>query len=153
MGVRRFGGLEGLAMRRRGRAAGRIAALAIAMMGCGRSGELAEIDRIGRAVDAVRDAPGDAVDAREKLVAELAGQAATLPEAVAARDRCAEAYRLLVDGKRLSARVKSAMKDPASMGPGVLADLVAAEEKVKASAAAMPACDTARAALAKRARP
>ncbi len=128
------------------------AAIACAIASCGRSAELAEADRVLHAIDALRNSPADALDARTQLVTDLEKQEATLPESVAARDRCASAYRLLVRGKRLAERVKKGLADPRTVDPSVLSDLVDAEATIKASAEAMPACDTARADLGRRAR-
>lgn len=105
------------------------------------------------AIDALRDAPADALDARNALLVALEAQSAKLPESLAARDRCAAAYRLLLDGKRLSDRVKKGLAQPSTVEPALLADLVTAETRIKASAEAMPACDTAKADLRRRAHP
>jgi hypothetical protein len=67
---------------------------------------------------------------------------------MAARDACARAYRPLLEGSALSARVKAALDDPGRSPPAqVLVDLASADTKIKESAAAMPACDSALAEL------
>lgn len=130
-----------------------MAVVALLLAACGRPAELAEADRVLHAIDALRDAPAGALDARDALLVALEAQPVTLPESLAARDRCATAYRLLLDGKRLSDRVKKGLAEPSTVDPALLADLVTAETRIKASAEAMPACDTAKSDLQRRAHP
>lgn len=123
---------------------------------CGPSEEKIEAERVLRAIDVLRDSPPEPLAAREALVAELEKQPATKSRlASEARDKCARAYRLLTEGKALQAKVSKALAQPAppaSADPGgggekpasataeMLRDFLAAEAKIKESAAAMPEC-------------
>jgi hypothetical protein len=99
------------------------------------------------AINKLRDAPAEALSMRESLVAELEKVQASSPPAVRARDACAHAYRLLIEGKKLSERVAKQIADPSTLTLEVGRDLDAADAKIKESAAAMPACETASADL------
>ncbi|WP_438034000.1 hypothetical protein [Sorangium sp. So ce204] len=132
---------------RRIAAAKRIAAAlaAVAMVqaapGCGRSAEQQEADALLHAIDVLRDAPSEPREAREALLAELERQPASTPPAASAKDTCARAYRLLLDATAAEARVRALLEAPdGAAGPGALADLVAADAKVKESAEVMPRC-------------
>ena len=120
-----------------------VALIAITGAACGPSAEEREAAAVLRAVDVLRDAPAEPAARRRELLEELARAPAADPRAARARDECAKAYRLLLDGTALEAKVRAALADPAAVTPGVLGQLVEAEAKVKESAAAMPGCDTA----------
>jgi hypothetical protein len=126
--------------------------LAVSVLACGRRAELAEADRVLHAIDAVRESPPEALDARARLIDALEKQQATIPAAAQARDACTKAYRLLLDGRRLSDRVKKGLGSPATVDPTILSDLATADAKIKASMEAMPACETAEADLRRKAR-
>ncbi|HSN96914.1 MAG TPA: hypothetical protein VLS89_01410 [Candidatus Nanopelagicales bacterium] len=126
----------------RGRAA-LLVVLVVMAAACGPSAEEREAAAVLRAVDVLRDAPAEPAARRRELLEELTRVPAVEPRAARARDDCARAYRLLLDGTALEAKVRAALADPAAITPGVLGELVEAEAKVKESAAAMPACDTA----------
>ncbi|WP_437675533.1 hypothetical protein [Sorangium sp. So ce131] len=136
----------GAAARRRAGALAALAALAVlcAGPGCGRSAEDQEADALLHAIDALRDAPSEPRAAREALLAALERQPASTPPAASARDTCVRAYRSLLDATAAEARVRALLAAPAgSAGPGALsdlADLAAAEVKLKESAEVMPKC-------------
>ncbi|WP_437589395.1 hypothetical protein [Sorangium sp. So ce1000] len=127
-----------------------IAVLAVvqAAPGCGRSAEQQEADALLHAIDVLRDAPSEPRAAREALLAELERTPASTPPAVAARDTCARAYRLLLDATAAEARVRALLEAPdGAAGPGALTDLAAADAKIKESAEVMPRCAEALAVL------
>ena len=115
--------------------------------GCGPSKEKLEAERVLRAIDVLRDSPPEPAAAREALVVELEKQQATYPLAIEARDKCARAYRLLIEGKALQAKVGTWLNKPGGETTEVLRDFLAAEAKVKESAEAMPDCSEAAANL------
>jgi hypothetical protein len=110
---------------------------------CGPSQEKIEADRVLHAINKLRDSPSEHLTGREALVTELERVSATSPPAVKARDACAHAYRLLVDGKKLSERVAKQLADPKTVTLEAARDLADAESKILESAAAMPTCETA----------
>jgi hypothetical protein len=111
--------------------------------GCGPSQEKIEANRVLTAIDRVRDAPVEPPSAREAPLTELERVQASSPPAVKARDACAKAFRLLVDGKKLSDRVAKQLADPRTLTLQVAQELADAEAKIEESAASMPACETA----------
>ena len=80
---------------------------ALALLGC-RSQEAraleAEAARIGRAVDALRDAPNEA---KSPLLAALEAEACDDPETCGLKALCSRAYSRHVEGVEKSARVKA----------------------------------------------
>jgi hypothetical protein len=135
-------------------------ALAALVLACGTSAEEREAAAVLRAADALRDAPSEAAPQRRALLAALEGAPAADPRAARARDACTRAYRLLLDGNDLQARVQAALdpRGPRGAGAGgdppagLLGDLAAADAKIRESAAAMPECDRGLAELRRRAR-
>jgi hypothetical protein len=121
--------------------------LALQCVGCGPSQEKLEADRVIRAIDVLRDAPAEPLSARAALVTDLERQQASFPLAIEARDTCARAYRLLIEGKTLQASVTKALATPEGATIDTLRDLVTADAKIKESAWAMPDCDRASADL------
>lgn len=120
---------------------------------CGPSAEEREAAAVVRAADVLRDAPAEAAaEQRRALLADLERAPAASPPAVRARDACARAYRLLLEGKDLEARVRAALADGGTPGAGVLLELTAAEAKIEESAAAMPDCEAALSDLRRRLR-
>lgn len=117
--------------------------LALALGACGPSQEKIEAERVLHAINKLRDSPSEHLAGREALVTELERTPAASPPAVKARDACARAYRLLVEGKKLSERVAKQLADPKTMTLEVGRDLAGAEAKIAESAEAMPACETA----------
>ena len=109
---------------------------------CGPSAEAIERDRVLHAIDELRDAPSDNLEARRKLVAALRGQPAVVPAIVRARDTCVTAYRLLIDGSELQSSVRSDLARGA-VDPDLAARLLDAEAKIKQSATVMPDCERA----------
>ncbi|WP_441290130.1 hypothetical protein ACSRUE_05720 [Sorangium sp. KYC3313] len=133
-------GAAGTAVRRIAAALASVAMVQLAP-GCGRSAEQQEADALLHAIDVLRDAPSEPREAREALLAELERQPASTPPAASAKDTCARAYRLLLDATAAEARVRALLEAPdGAAGPGALADLVAADAKVKESAEVMPRC-------------
>ncbi len=123
-------------------ARGAAPALALALAACGPSPESLERVRILVAIDRVRDAPAGEITARRQLVVDLAQAAAVVPEVVRARDTCATAYRLLLDGTELQNGVRAELEkgDPQ---PSLAARLLEAESKIKQSNTVMPDCERA----------
>jgi hypothetical protein len=117
-----------------------LASIAVA---CGPSAETLEAQRVLRSLDVLRDAPSEPLSAREQLVADLERQEAKAAASVRARDACVKAYRLLIEGKTLQARVEKQLATPGGASLDTLRDLAAAEVKIKESADAMPECDRA----------
>jgi hypothetical protein len=117
------------------------AAIFFASQGCGPSAESIEAARALRAIDALRDAPSEPIADRKKLLESLERLSLTIPRGVAARDACVLAYRALIEGSELRAKVQASLDAPSKIDPSVLRDLVAAEDKIKESQKAMPDCD------------
>jgi len=132
-------------------------ALAVALLaGCGPSAEDREAAAVARAADALREAPEATAEQRRALLADLERTPAAAAPAARARDACALAYRLLLDGTALEAKVRAALArthtGAGAPGASVLLDLSAAEAKIEESAAAMPDCERALADLRRRRR-
>jgi hypothetical protein len=121
--------------------------LGFAFVGCGRSEEAVEAERVLRAIDVLRDAPSSALPARIELAAELERLPLRSPPAVGTRDACARAYRLLLDASLLEQRARKALDEPGLPSATAVQDLLEAETKVKESSMAMPECDRAMAEL------
>ncbi|HVK71444.1 MAG TPA: hypothetical protein VM694_43625 [Polyangium sp.] len=93
------------------------------------------------AIEALRDAPAEDLTGRKNLLSALEKKPAPSPEARRARDSCVEAYRLLLEGKEGTEAVKRALGGAGPVPTTLLADLAAAEEKIRKSGdEAMPAC-------------
>ena len=122
------------------------AALALALAACGPSPEALERARILVAIDRVRDAPAGEVAVRRTLVTDLAQTAAVVPEVARARDTCATAYRLLLDGIELQNGVRAEL-DKGDPQPSLATRLLEAESKIKQSDTVMPDCERAIASL------
>lgn len=116
-------------------------ALALVAAACGPSAEEREAAAVLRAADVLRDAPAEAGARRRELLAELERAPAASPRAARARDACVKAYRALLDGAALEAKVRAALSGTAAPSPADLANLLEAEAKIKESAAAMPDCE------------
>ncbi|TKD04538.1 hypothetical protein [Polyangium fumosum] len=112
-------------------------------LGCTSAG--AEQERaLLAAIEALRDAPAEDLAGRKNLLSALETKPAPSPEAQRARDNCVEAYRLLGEGKEGTEAVKRALGGAGPVPKTLLADLAAAEEKIrKSSEEAMPACEKA----------
>ena len=108
------------------------------------SAEAEEERALIAAIEALRDAPAEDLAGRKARIDALLKKPAKSPQAQRARDSCAEAYRLLVEGKEGTEGVKRALGGPGPVPKTLLADLAAAEEKIrKSSEEAMPACEKA----------
>lgn len=125
-----------------GRAA--LLGLTIGLVACGRSEQAQEADRVGRAIDVVRDAPNDPVQARRDLLAKLAAEPAKEPLAIAARDACVGAYTPFLEGQTLEAKVRESLKgSPGEVNLETLAELGQAETMLEQAKLKMPDCDRA----------
>ncbi|EYF06330.1 hypothetical protein [Chondromyces apiculatus] len=111
--------------------------------GCGPSPEKREAAAVLHAIDVLRDAPAEPASGRVAHLQQLEQVSASDPRSARARDDCVKAYRLLLEGNALEAKVRGALADPSGLTPEILRDLGAAEDKIEESTAAMPACDTA----------
>jgi hypothetical protein len=127
------------------------AALAV-LVGCGPSAESLEQRRVLDAIDALRDAPSVDLSGRRRLLDGLEKHQASSPLARRARDDCAAAYRLLIEGNEATETVRKALAHPETAPLTTLSDLAAAEEKIKKSGEAMPGCAKAAAELRRAAR-
>ncbi len=122
------------------------AAAALTLAACGPSPEAIERGLILVAIDRVRDAPAGEIVGRRKLVAELQRTPAVVPEIARARDTCATAYRLLLDGIELQSGVRAEL-EKGDAGPSLAARLLEAESRIKQSDTVMPDCERAIAGL------
>lgn len=95
------------------------------------------------AIDVLRDASPDDSAKRRTLIDALKNLPATTPAAREARDACAEAYLLVVEGKEATQKLKAEMERLGAAPPNAVADLLAAEDKIKRSEPAMRACQKA----------
>lgn len=117
--------------------------LACLCLGCGRPTEAAERDRVLHALDALRDAPSDALSMRRRLLADVEAVPATVPGVVQARDTCALSYRLLLDGTEIERGVQAELAGDAGAAASLLAKVIEAERKIKQSGTLMPDCEQA----------
>jgi len=117
--------------------------ITISFMGCGPSPEAAERERTLRAIDALRDAPSDALAERRRLLNELERQATSTPRAVEAQRACVKAYRALLDGTEHESAVRTQLADGGTIPPSLLFLLSEAEKEIKQSAEAIPGCEKA----------
>lgn len=133
-------------MRRASLLAAALLLLSFSLPACGNPHEAAERDAVLRALDALRDAPSTDLPRRRGLLSALEHTAATVPDALHARDTCVAAYRPLLDGTELQEGIRAelAKADPA---PSLVGRLLEAEAKIKQSATVMPDCERAIAAL------
>lgn len=122
------------------------ALLALLLTACGPSPEAVERGRILVAIDRVRDAPAGEIAGRRQLVDDLQRTPAVVPEVARARDTCAAAYRLLLDGTELQNEVRADL-EKGSPGPALAARLLEAEADIKQSDTVMPDCERAVAGL------
>lgn len=99
------------------------------------------------AIDALRNAPADATEARLARIAELEKQPAEAPLAKAARANCLRTYELMEESAALQTKVEEGLEDPSVVPATLASDVLVAEAKLKESAASMPACEEAQAAL------
>jgi hypothetical protein len=113
---------------------------------CGPSPEQVERERVLHALDALRDSPAADRPGRRKLIADLETQSAVVPAAARARDTCALAYKLLLEGTELQESVRGSLEkgEPtAELG----ARLLAAQAKIQQSGTVMADCERAAADL------
>jgi hypothetical protein len=99
------------------------------------------------AVDELRDSAAADLPARRALVEKLEKLPASTPLARSARDDCAKAYRVLVDGKEKLAKLKHALDDPSGSAKDTLGDWAKAQQLAKDIEQAMPLCEKAAAEL------
>ena len=123
-----------------------ISSASATLVGCGPSPESLERARVLVALDRLRDAPAGEITVRRALIADLAQTPAVVPDAVRARDTCATAYRLLIDGTELQNGVRAEL-EKGEPSPAIAARLVEAEAKIKQSDTVMPDCERAIASL------
>lgn len=107
------------------------------------SSEAREDQAVLAALDALRDSSPDDLANRHKLIDALTKLPATSQLARESRDACAEAYRLMAEGKAGTMKVKADLERLGSIPSTAMADLAAAEEKLKKSESAMRACQKA----------
>jgi hypothetical protein len=117
--------------------------LACLGLSCGRPTEAAERDRVLHALDALRDAPSDALPMRRRLLANVEAVPATVPGVVQARDICALSYRLLLDGTEIELGVQAELAGDAGAAAALLGRVIEAERKIKQSGTLMPDCEQA----------
>jgi hypothetical protein len=127
----------------RGLRAAVAAILLVAGAACGPSAEDVERDRVLRAIDALRDAPAQATEARRMLLDELERQPAVAAPAVLARDTCASAYRHMLDADATSRDIQRAVEAGEADRPDLPRKLAEAEANVAQAKLLMPACERA----------
>jgi hypothetical protein len=121
-----------------------IASLLLA--GCS-SPEAQEDRAILTAIDVLRESSPDDATKRRELIDALAKRPATNPLAIEARDKCAEAYRYMLEGQIGTQKVKTALARPAEKPTNLAEELAAAEKSILKSEPAMRACQKATAEL------
>lgn len=104
------------------------------------SSEAREERAVLEAIYALRDSSSDDLPTRHKLVDALAKVPASTARAREARDACADAYRLMAEGKEATLKVKADLAQLGAAPKNALADLAVAEEKLQKSEASMLAC-------------
>jgi hypothetical protein len=124
-----------------------IASVTLGAAACGPSAEEVERDRILRAVDALREAPAGAVEARRLLLDELERQPAEASKALLARDTCASAYRHMLDADAVTLDIQRVVEAGEAQRPDLPRRLDEAEANVAQAKLLMPACEAALAAL------
>jgi hypothetical protein len=130
-----------------------LGAFVLAAAACGPSAEDVERDRIVRAVDALRDAPGGAVEARRRLLDELERQPAAAHPAALARDTCASAYRHMLDADAATLDIQRTIEAGEAARPDLPSRLAEAEANVAQAKELMPPCERALADLRRPRRP
>lgn len=115
----------------------------IALAACGPSPEQLEAERTLRAIDKLRNAPSEPIEARMELLKQLEKEPAQTQEAKRARDACVKAYSHMLEGQTLKRRVSEALKDPSKLGADTVRDLGEAESQIKSSIEFMPECSEA----------
>jgi hypothetical protein len=118
-----------------------IAVLCVLLAGCP-SREAQEDRAVLGAIDVLRDSPEDDLVKRRSLIDSLAKLPATSELGREARDACADAYRLIVESKEATTKVKLALAN-GELPKNTLADLALAGEKIEKSEPAMKACQKA----------
>jgi hypothetical protein len=118
------------------------AVAALLLCACGPSPEALERGRVLAAIDRVRDAPAGEIPIRRRLVVDLEQMVAVVPDVILARDTCATAYRVLIDGTELQNGVRAAL-EKGEASPAIAARLLEAESKIKQSETVMPDCERA----------
>ena len=122
--------------------------LAVSQAGCGDPGSEAERARVLYALDALRDAPAEALSARADLLTALASAPAhDGSPAAGARDACVAAYRPLLEGSALTAELRAETGKGSEHLVAAAPKLLEAEQKIEQSRAKMPACEAAAARL------
>lgn len=107
------------------------------------SSEAREDQAVLGAIDTLRDSSPDDLANRHKLIDALTNLPATSQLAREARDACAEAYRLMAEGKEGMTKVKTELERLGTAPKNAMADLEAAEQKLLKSEPAMRACQKA----------
>lgn len=107
------------------------------------STEAREDQAVLAALDALRDSAADDLAHRRRLIDALTKLPASSPLAREARDTCAEAYRLLVEGREGISKLKADMERLEGAPKNSTADLTAVQEKIEKSQTAMQACQKA----------
>lgn len=113
----------------------------------------AESSRLGRAIDALRDAPNDA---KLPLVRALEAEPCSHPDACGLKALCVRAYRLHVDGLAASERARALLAEPDGGDVAALAAAGALREAEDALARASTLtndCTARQGELRRRARP
>lgn len=114
-------------------------AVAALALGAGCSAEKREAQSMLVQIEQLRATPAEQ---REPLIAQLEQSRANGPEAEAARQQCAQAYRQLHEGTRLSTELKRTM-DPKNPTPQQLADLKRADQQIIAAEKGLGDCSRA----------
>jgi hypothetical protein len=122
-----------------------VAVFCVLLPACSR--DAAEDRAVIAALNELRDSAAADLPARRALIEKLEKLPASTPLARSARDECVKAYRALVDGKEAVAKLEHAIDDPNASAKDALAGLAGAEDLIKRSEQAMPACDKAAADL------
>lgn len=118
------------------------AVLCCLYLGCS-SSEAREDRAVLAALDALRDSSSDDPTKRRELIDALSKLPASSPLAREARDECADAFRLMLEGKEGTLKVKADLERLGIPPKNAEQDLAAAEEKLKKSETAMRACQKA----------
>ena len=121
-----------------------LAFLLLIQVGCGPSAESQERARVLAAIDALRDSPPGEPERRIALASQLANEGAKTPEAIAARDACSKAYRLLAESNRAESAAEKglAAKDKES-ALATLTSLDEAQKKLDEANETMKECSLA----------
>lgn len=120
--------------------------LSALFVGC-TSAEVREDRAVLEAIYRLRDSSSDDLSTRHTLIDTLAKLPASSSRAREARDACADAYRLMAEGKEATLKIKSDLERLGAAPKNALEDLAVAEEKLKKSETGMLACQKAAAEL------